>query len=171
MQLQNKKIIFLSLMLSFSIVLRIVENFLPSTAFLAPGLKLGLANIITVIMLYKFTVKETFAIMCLRILLASVLGAGLSGFLYSIVGGILSFFAMLILKYLSKNSFSIAVVSMIGAIFFNLGQLLVASFMIDSYSIFVYFPVMGIASIVTGIFIGLIAKQVIEKDILWKNLN
>ncbi len=171
MQLQSKRYVLLSLMIAFSLVLRIAEGFLPATAFIAPGLKLGLANIVTLVMLYKFKASETLLVTIVRVLLGSVLGGGLSGFLYSIVGGLLSFFVMFICKGFKKFSLSVYGVSMIGAVFFNIGQLLVASFMIESSSIFIYLPIMGIMSLFTGLFVGLVSKKLIDNKNLWKNIN
>ncbi len=171
MQSQSKKYILLSVMIAFSLVLRIAEGFLPATAFIAPGLKLGLANIITVVMLYKFKPSETLLVTVVRVLLGSVLGGGLSGFLYSIAGALLSFVVMLLFKGFKKISLSIVGVSIIGAVFFNIGQLIVASIMIDTASIFIYLPVMGTMSIVTGLFVGLVSKKLVENKVIWKNLN
>ncbi len=171
MQSQSKRYILLSVMIAFSLVLRIAEGFLPATAFIAPGLKLGLANIITVVMLYQFKPSETLLVTVVRVLLGAVLGGGLSGFLYSIAGALLSFIVMLIFKGFKRLSLSIVGVSIIGAVFFNIGQLIVASIMIDTASIFVYLPVMGGMSIVTGLFVGLVSKKLVENKVVWKNLH
>lgn len=170
MQSRNKRYVLLSLMIAFSLVLRVVEGFLPATAFIAPGLKLGLANIITVVMLYRFRPSETFLVTIVRVILGSVLGGGLSSFLYSAAGAVLSFFVMLLFRGLRRFPLSIIGVSILGAVFFNVGQLSVASWIIGSKGIFVYLPIMGLLSIVTGLFVGLVSKRIIENKVLWKNL-
>ncbi len=171
MQSQSKRYVLLAMMLACSLLLRAVEFMLPTAVFIAPGLKLGLANIITVVMLYKFKTSETLTIVVMRVLLGSVLGGGLSGFLYSIVGALLSFIVMFLFKNLKFLPLSVIGVSIIGAVFFNVGQLIVASIMIENATIFVYLAVMGAASIVTGLFVGLVSKKLIENKSIWKNMD
>ena len=146
--------VFLSLLIAQSLALFLFEGLLP-VPFLAPGAKLGLANIITVLALYTLSVRDTFLIVLLRTLLGSLFGGGPAVFLYSITGGILSLAAMIFLKRTEK--FSILGVSAAGGFMHNVGQLLIAALVIENTSIFGYLPILGPCGIITGICIGILA--------------
>ena len=139
---KTSKMVLLAIMLSFSLVLYYIENMLPPINLIAPGAKLGLSNIISLTCLYVFGFKEAFVILFMRIFLSSTFYGGISTFMYSISGGILSIIAMGILKKLDLKSVSMIGISVVGALFFNIGQLLVASFMISNTKIFYYLPYM-----------------------------
>ena len=168
---KTSKMVLLAIMLSFSLVLYYIENMLPPINLIAPGAKLGLSNIISLTCLYVFGFKEAFVILFMRIFLSSTFYGGISTFMYSISGGILSIIAMGILKKLDLKSVSMIGISVVGALFFNVGQLLVASFMISNSKIFYYLPYMSFISIATGIFIGITSQFLTEhlKKIIKKN--
>lgn len=159
---KTSKMVLLAIMLSFSLVLYYIENMLPPINLIAPGAKLGLSNIISLTCLYVFGFKEAFVILFMRIFLSSTFYGGISTFMYSISGGILSIIAMGILKKLDLKSVSMIGISVVGALFFNIGQLLVASFMISNTKIFYYLPYMSFISIATGIFIGITSQFLTE---------
>ncbi len=160
---KTKKIVFMSLLIGQSLVLYIIETYMPNPFLaMAPGAKLGLSNIITLLSLNILGFKETFVILGIRIIMASMFSGGLSAFLYSICGGILSLTTMYIFLKLKKINFSIIGVSILGAIAHNIGQLLVASIMIENKGIFIYLPLLFLSSIPTGLFIGLACKFLIN---------
>ena len=98
------KMVYMGLLVSMALALSLIERMLP-VPFIAPGAKLGLANLIIVISVYTLdSYKDSFIILILRIILASTLGGSLSSLLYSISGGILSFIATILVKNLGKNS-------------------------------------------------------------------
>lgn len=170
----NKKtlnMVFMSLILAISLALHYIESSLPSLVFVVPGLRLGLSNIVLVIMLCKFKPSQAFLIMLLRIVLSSAFGGGPSVFIYSLAGGLFSFLSMLFLIKSKAFDLSLIGISMIGSVFFNAGQLLVASALIDSAIFMAYLPIMAISSIITGLFVGLVSVYVCENRALWKNLN
>lgn len=160
---RTKKMIFLSLMISYSLVLHLVERMLPSLYFIAPGAKLGLTNIISLVILYTYGMGSALTVLVLRIILSSIFGGGFSSFLYSITGGIFAIFAMWVIKSLQSASISEIGVSVVGAVFFNIGQLAAAALMIQNLSIFVYLPVMMYVSVATGTLVGFSAKYIIQK--------
>lgn len=160
---RTKKMIFLSLMISYSLVLHLVERILPSLYFIAPGAKLGLTNIISLVILYTYGMGSALTVLVLRIILSSIFGGGFSSFLYSITGGIFAIFAMWGIKSLQSASISEIGVSVVGAVFFNIGQLTAAALMIQNLSIFVYLPVMMYVSVATGTLVGFSAKYIIQK--------
>lgn len=155
---KTKKMIFLSFLTSMALVIYVLESQIP---ILFPGIKLGLANIISLTALILIGWKEALIIMLLRTLLGSMFGGSMSAFMFSIAGGILSNIVMILLYKFFKNSISLWTISICGAIFHNIGQLLVASFVIQDLRIYVYLPVLLISAIVTGYFIGLCTKFLI----------
>lgn len=149
------RIIVLGLFVAQSLVLYIVEGMLP-VPFIAPGAKLGLANLITVIALYALRRKRDVAlILGVRLILAAALGGGINAFWYSLAGAVLSFSAMAILMKTGK--FSLIGVSSAGGIFHNLGQVIVASLVVVNAKVMLYLPVLAVAGVGTGILIGITA--------------
>lgn len=152
-----KKMVFLGLMVGYSLILYILETYIPNP-FIAffPGAKLGLSNIVTLISLLIFGLKETFIIVTVRIILSSIFAGPISYLLFSIGGAYLS----LILMYITSRikGFSTIGVSIVGAIGHNLGQLLVASAIVENLLIVTYLPFMLVTSLVTGFFVGLVSK-------------
>ena len=123
-------IIILGLFIAQSLVLYVVEGMLP-VPFIAPGAKLGLANLITVIALYALPRKrDVCLILLVRIILATAFGGGINAFLYSVAGAAFSLGAMMVLQKTGK--FSIIGVSTAGGIFHNLGQVIVASLVVEN---------------------------------------
>lgn len=158
---KTSKMIYISLLVAQALVLSLFERFIP-VPFIAPGAKLGLANLIVVISLYTLPkVKDSFTVVILKLFLSMLLFGNLSMFLYSLAGGLFSFTAMFLVKKIGGDKVSILGVSATGAIFHNVGQLLVASLIINSFSIFVYLPVLSLLGIGTGIIIGITANYVV----------
>lgn len=148
-------LIILGLFIAQSLVLYVVEGMLP-VPFIAPGAKLGLANLITVIALYALPRKRDVAIILLvRIILATAFGGGINAFFYSVAGAMFSLGSMLFLQKTGK--FSLIGVSAAGGIFHNLGQVIVASLVVENIKIMLYLPILAIAGTGTGILIGITA--------------
>lgn len=165
-----RRMIYISLLVSMSLVLHIFEGMIP-VPFITPGTKLGLANIITVIALYTLSYNEAFLVLFLRILLSVMFGGSISRLLYSLSGGVLSYIFMVVIKAFGKDKVSIVGVSCVGAVFHNVGQLLAASLIVKTMSVMLYLPVMSIAGIGTGIFVGITSNFAVEhlKKIFGKN--
>ncbi len=160
---KTRKLVFLSLMISQSLVLYIIESFLPTLTFIAPGAKLGLANIITLSILYISGVRDAFIVLSMRILISSLFSGGVSSFIYSISGGMLSLVAMSVTKRLFRFDISIVGVSVSGALFYNIGQLLAAAAIIQNIKILAYLPMLAYVSVATGIFVGIASKFLVER--------
>lgn len=155
--MKTRKMTFLGLMIAYSLVLYIAETYIPNPLIaIFPGAKLGLSNIITLISLIILGVKDTFIILTVRIILSSIFAGPISYLLFSVGGAYLS----LICMYLSSRikGFSLIGVSILGAIGHNIGQLLVASIIVKNINMVGYLPFMLIASLVTGMFVGLVSK-------------
>jgi heptaprenyl diphosphate synthase len=156
------RIVFIGLLVSQALALYAVESMI-TVPLIAPGAKLGLANLITVVALYTLdSKKDVFLVIILRLLLATMIGGALSTFIYSVSGAILSYFAMILVKELLKDKVSIIGVSAAGAFFHNVGQLVVASAMVENIAIMLYLPILSIAGIGTGIFIGVTANFIVK---------
>lgn len=148
----------LTLLTGISLVLFLVEGLIP-VPFVAPGAKLGLANIVTVYALYTLPrLRDIAQLIFLRTLLAAFFGGGPTIFLFSIAGGMLSLLSMWLLK--RTDRFSLPGVSAAGGFAHHLGQLLVAAWAADSLQIFRYLPVLGICGIITGLIIGVLALKI-----------
>lgn len=161
----TKKTVFMGLLVAQSLVLYIVESYIPNPlTAMAPGAKLGLSNIITLTSLRLLGFKDTIIILSVRVIMASMFSGGLSSFLYSISGGILSIIMMnFVLKIKDKIDVSLIGVSIVGSIFHNIGQLAMASIIIQNANIFIYLPFLLLSAIPTGFFIGLSSRFLIEK--------
>ena len=125
-----------------------------------PGIKLGIANLVVLIAIYRLGFKHAFVINMVRILIAGLLFSGVFGMIYSLAGGILSIVVMYLLY--RTGLFSMIGVSMAGGVCHNLGQLLTACVLLSNTAIMSYFPVLLFSGLISGIAIGLLA-YVIEK--------
>ena len=122
-------------------------------------MKLGLTNIVVILMLYTIGAKDAILISVLRIILAGFMFGNAFSIIYSLAGGILSFVVMLLLKNTGK--LKILSISTAGGISHNVGQLIVAALVVENYNILFYVPVLIIAGIITGFLIGLLAGEIV----------
>ena len=156
--MKTKSIARFSLLCAMALVLGYCERFLRVAPGI-PGVKLGLTNIVVVLMLYCVGTKEAFAISMLRIVLAGFLFGNLFSILYSLAGGMFSFLVMYLLKRTGK--LGVLPVSVAGGMSHNIGQIAVAAFVVENINIFYYLPVLFVAGIVTGLLIGVAAQEII----------
>ncbi len=150
---KTKKMVLLSILISQALILNVIERAIP-VPVPVPGVKLGLANVISLFTIIVFGVKETIIVVLLRTFLGSVFAGGMSSFFYSLAGGLLSAVIMSYMYLNHKDTFSIPTISVVGAIFHNIGQISVASFVINNIRLFYYLPVLLISGVITGIIIG-----------------
>lgn len=148
--------VFTALALIFSYV----ELLIPIN-FGIPGAKLGLANLVIIIVLYKSDWKEALLLSVVRIVLAGFLFGNLFGILYSLAGGILSLAVMAFLK--RSGAFSIIGVSMAGGVSHNVGQLIMAMLVVETYAVGYYLPVLLIAGLITGTLIGIAGREMLKR--------
>lgn len=156
----TKKTAFLGMFTALALITSYVESQVPFY-FGAPGIKLGLANLVTVVILYRGTWKDAALVSALRILLGGFLFGNLFSILYSFAGAIVSFLVMLLLK--KAKGFSIVGVSVAGGVFHNLGQIIAAVFLMENGSVMYYFPVLMVAGIITGTLIGIGSREVLRR--------
>lgn len=155
-----RKLTRLSMLLSLSIVLGLVESYIPFITNIVPGIKLGLANIIVIFVLYKFSFKDALYISILRVVLVALLRTGLFNiiFFFSLSGALFSLVTMYLTKKYTK--LSMVGISIIGSIFHSIGQIIIAIIGLSNINVIYYFPYLLLLSIPTGIIIGLIAKKI-----------
>ncbi len=156
-----KKYMRLVMLLSFSIVLSILESFIPLFNGYIPGLKLGLANIIVLIVLYKYDAKDVFFVSILRVIVVGLMRTGLFSvnFFFSLSGALFSAVSMILFK---KTKLSMVGVSVIGSIFHSVGQILVAILLLSNNNMIYYLPWLLLFSIPTGIFVGYVSKKLLS---------
>lgn len=157
MKLRNY--LYIALLTAISLVLFLVEGLIP-LPFIAPGAKLGLANIVTVFALYALGPRSCLLIVLIRTGLASFFGGGPTVFLYSLAGGLMSLAVMSLLK--RTACFSLLGVSAAGGFAHHTGQLLIAAWAADTLAIFRYLPILGTCGLITGLLIGLMSIKVIH---------
>ncbi len=156
----KNKVPYFGMMTALSLILSYVESLIP-IQFGVPGIKLGLANLIVVIVLYMRGFQSALLICISRILLSGFLFGNMFAIFYSLAGGILSLLIMNFLK--KKKCFSIIGISIAGGVAHNLGQLFVAMLVVESYKVGFYFPVLMFAGMLTGAFIGGLSAEIIKR--------
>lgn len=158
--MRTKKLLYVSLLIAFSLILSYIETFIPAIPI--PGAKLGLSSIATLLSLYLFDFKTSFAVVALRIILSAFMFSNFTALIYSLSGGIISLIAMYFAIKLAKDKLSIIGVSIIGAVFHNMAQLAAAIFVLGTVSIVTLTPWLLLVAIITGIFTGLTAKYILK---------
>ncbi len=148
------------MLLALALIFGYVETLLP-LSFGIPGVKLGLANLVILSCLYVISVPEVLLLLVARILLSGFFFGNGMMILYSLAGGLLSFCVMLIGK--KTNRFSMAGVSILGGVFHNLGQLLLAVVLVWDEKLFFYFPVLLLSGALTGALIGLLSQEILNR--------
>ncbi len=150
--------VYMGLLLAFALILSYVETLIPFVSGV-PGVKLGLANLAVALCLYLLGWKEALILTVTKALLGGLLFGNLSIIIYSLSGAILSIFAMIVLK--KTGWFHIPVVSAAGGVMHNVGQLLTAMFIVETYGLLYYAPLLIIAGVVTGFVIGISASLIL----------
>lgn len=156
----SKKTALFALFVALAFVFSYLETLIPFN-FGIPGIKLGLANLVVVTAMYTVGEKQAFAISVIRIILAGLTFGGVFSLVYSLAGGILSFFAMLLAK--RCKALSITGVSIIGGSVHNIGQIAAAAVVMQTYRIVYYLPVLLLSGAVTGAVIGIVSGIIVNR--------
>lgn len=157
---KTKKTTLLSILTALAIVLSYVEMLLPPIMPTIPGIKIGLANIIAILLLYDFSFKDALMVSIIRVLIVSVLFGSILTLAYSLTGAVLSLIIMLLFKKI--NRFSTVGVSIAGGITHNLGQIIIAIFLTKSLQIGYYSIILIITGTLSGALIGLLGSLVLN---------
>lgn len=157
--MKNKVAVF-GVFTSLALILSYVELLIPIN-FGIPGMKLGLANLLVVILLYKGCPRDALLLSVIRILLSGLIFGNMFSIFYSLGGGLLSLAVMVFLK--KTGQFTVAGISIGGGASHNVGQLLVAMFVVQTYQVGYYLPVLLIAGVITGAVIGILSSEVLKR--------
>ena len=158
--MRTKRVAYLGLFIALAFVFSYIEFLIPVNIGV-PGAKLGLANLVIIVVLYLFGEKDAIALSVIRIVLVGFTFANVASMLYSLAGAALSMLAMVLVK--RTGLLSIAGVSVLGGVFHNIGQIIVAILVLETASLVYYLPVLLIAGIVSGVVIGLLGAMVTKR--------
>ena len=165
--MKTKKLTLLALLSAIALTIFVIELQIPPLVPI-PGVKLGLANIVTVFTVFAFRGRDGAAVLAVRIFLGAVFAGNFSTIFYSAAGGALAIFVTIALKRLLTNK-QLWVAGALGAVAHSIGQMAMAVALTATPGLVVYLPVMIVCSIITGIFTGLCAQLVlIRGEKLWK---
>lgn len=156
----KSRVAYFGVFTALALIFSYVETLIPIN-FGIPGVKLGLANLITLIALYKMTLKEAYLISIVRVVLSGFIFGNLFAILYSLAGGLFSLTIMILFKRIDR--FSIYGISMAGGVFHNVGQLIVAMLVVESVTIAGYLPVLLVSGLITGFVIGAVSGETLKR--------
>ena len=157
--MKNKVAVF-GVFTSLALILSYVELLIPIN-FGIPGMKLGLANLLVVILLYKCGPRDALLLSVIRILLSGLIFGNMFSIFYSLGGGLLSLAVMIFLK--RTGQFTVTGVSLGGGASHNVGQLFISMFVVQTYQVGYYLPVLLIAGVITGAVIGILSAEVLKR--------
>lgn len=159
--MKTKKLVQLSLLTAIALSIFIVELQIPNP-FPFPGIKLGLANIVTLYVIYRYRAKEALLVLMARIILGSLFSGNLMAIMYySLAGGICCFVVMSVLHDKIEEKY-IFIVSILGACAHNIGQIIIAIFITKTLAIMMYLPWLLLSAMITGLFIGLCTQYLLK---------
>lgn len=166
--MKTKKLTALSLLTAIALTIFLVEAQIPALVPI-PGIKLGLANIVTVFTVFAIGRKEAAAVLFARIFLGAVFAGNFSTIFYSAAGGVCAIGVTILLKkILTKNQLWVA--GALGAMAHSVGQMAMAMTLTATPGLIAYLPVMIGISIITGTFTGLCAQFLVNRGNLWKTI-
>ena len=158
--MKSKKTAIYGLLVALAFILSYIESLFPLSIAI-PGIKLGLANLVVIVAIYKLGVKEAFTLSIIRIILVSFTFGSPSMMMFSLVGGLLSWLLMVIFQ--KSKLFSMVGVSIIGGIAHNIGQIIVSILVLENINIIYYLPFLLVSGVITGGLIGILAAIIIKR--------
>ena len=156
----KNRVAYFGVFTALALIFSYIETLVP-ISFGIPGVKLGLANLIIVIALYKIPLREVYVLSIVRVLLSGVLFGNYFSIAYSLAGGLLSLTVMALLK--KAGGFGVIGISIAGGVCHNIGQLVVAMIVVETFAMSYYMPVLLVAGMITGFLIGVVADQVLRR--------
>lgn len=151
----------LALLTAIALTIFLVEAQLPALTTV-PGIKLGLANIVTVYAVFTIGPGDALLILCARVFLGAVFSGQMMTLIYSAAGGLLSWCVLLLLRRLLTRE-QIWLCSPVAGVFHNLGQLLAAAGVMKTWAVLAYLPYLVLAGIIAGLFTGIAAQVLINR--------
>ena len=156
----KNRVAYFGVFTALALIFSYIETLIP-ISFGIPGVKLGLANLIIVIGLYKMPLKEVYLLSVVRVLLSGILFGNYFSIIYSLAGGMLSLTVMALLK--KSGDFSVMGISIAGGVCHNIGQLIIAMLVVATFSLSYYMPVLLVAGLITGFLSGVISEQILRR--------
>ena len=156
----KNRVAYFGVFTALALIFSYVETLIPIN-FGIPGVKLGLANLVIVIALYKMKLTEVYLLSVVRVLLSGFIFVNYFSIIYSLAGGLLSLTVMALLK--KSKGFSVMGISVAGGVFHNVGQLIVAMLVVETFSVGYYFPVLLVAGLITGLVIGIVSAEMLKR--------
>lgn len=156
----KNRVAYFGVFTALTLIFSYVETLIPFHIGI-PGVKLGLANLIIVIALYKMSLKETYLLSVVRVVLSGFIFGNYFSIIYSLAGGLLSLTVMALLR--KRGGFSILGISIAGGVCHNIGQLAIAMVVVETFSVIYYVPVLLIAGLATGLLIGIAADGMLKR--------
>ena len=156
----KNRVAYFGVFTALALIFSYVETLIPIN-FGIPGVKLGLANLVIVIALYKMKLTEVYLLSVVRVLLSGFIFGNYFSIIYSLAGGLLSLTVMALLK--KSKGFSVMGISVAGGVFHNVGQLIVAMLVVETFSVGYYFPVLLVAGLITGLVIGIVSAEMLKR--------
>ena len=155
----KNRVAYFGVFTALALIFSYVETLIPIN-FGIPGVKLGLANLVIVIALYKMKLTEVYLLSVVRVLLSGFIFGNYFSIIYSLAG-LLSLTVMALLK--KSKGFSVMGISVAGGVFHNVGQLIVAMLVVETFSVGYYFPVLLVAGLITGLVIGIVSAEMLKR--------
>lgn len=159
---KNKRYAVIIILVSNAILISLLESLIP-IPIPVPGVKLGLANIITLIGIAFLPLKDVLMLVTIRCFVVAVLTRGVMMLPFSLGGGIISALIMALLYKKFSRIFSTKGVSIVGAIFHNTTQIIVASLLLGEFVIIYYLPILLVSAVITGFLTGSIGELAISE--------
>lgn len=163
MNSNRKTLNFITMLAAQAVVISLIERMIPTPFAFAPGAKLGLGNLVSLIAIFTLPAKDSVKVVALRLMIATFLGGTFSTFLYSFAGVTLSYIAMLSAKQLGPTRVSPIGISILGGMLHNVGQLIVFASIARSFYVLNYLPILSFSGILSGFLVGLAATYLLEK--------
>ena len=157
-RIKSKEIALTGIFLAFALIMSLIERMIP-LSFGIPGIRLGLTNVAILLALYLFPLSGAFLLVVLKCLMAAMFAGSPAALLYSLGGSLLSFVVMAVLIRRDSRHISPVGVSVAGAAFHNIGQIIVACLVLQSRAVLVYLPVLLLTGIATGALIGVLVLK------------
>ncbi|HBN84808.1 MAG TPA: heptaprenyl diphosphate synthase [Clostridiales bacterium] len=155
-----RKMVMNGILISMAIVISYFERLIPLGMIIPlPGIKLGLANIVTLFALFYLGFQSAFFVTVIRCVIVSLLFGSLTSLIFSLSGGLLALLVMWLLKFGYDGFFSMIGVSVGGAAAHNTGQIIAASFILKSTVVFGYLPFLLLSSLITGVLTALASES------------
>jgi len=160
----KNRVAYFGVFTALALIFSYVETLIPFN-FGIPGIKLGLANLIIVIALYKMRLSEVYLLSIVRVLLNGFIFGNYFSIIYSLAGGLLSLTVMALSK--KQGGFSVMGISMAGGVMHNVGQLIIAMMIVETFSVVYYVPVLLVSGLIAGCVIGIVSGEMLRRLVIY----